>query len=339
MLYTSRYGRRTIDALSDDTLDASLDEMSSEARRLFENRNIVPAHFQAKHTTAVDRLLAIAYDAGLTTLRDLADRAAPIIAAAARIHVEELHQFTSKKSANRAHAARNTCAALISGYVVARGEDPTATVALLPEINTRRGSKGRPLTNDEIILARLMAESAFSWDGRRTIPALQYVMVEAGAWPSETILVTGADLDDIDQPATLAAKGVNQRALDRLVPLDPWEAHHIGREARNSASLYPGAVHAQRIAFTGMSANRSQAASAAVNTSLARFLEDAGITDPTVCASSPLKWRTLKTMKDTGILSAMAASGHTKPETFARWLHLPAKAVRGLPARVLPPGR
>jgi len=338
MLTTPRHGRRTIEAISTDTLSNSIDNLYGQATALLSERELIPAAGLDKHNKYVQRLLNAAADQRLITVADLIGRSTAVIAIACDVEPSALTKFSKPKITNRIHTARNILTALLTAGAAAQGDDPTSAAALIQPVGHRRGGKERPLRDDEIVLARILAEYTYERGGRRAIAALQYTLTEAGAWPSETVLVTGSDLDNIDAPTTLAVKGVNQRAAARHITLDPWSANHIGREARTVATRYPGAIHTDRLAFTGLSGNRSPQASSAVNTGVGRFLEDAGIVDLSVAASSPSKWRVLQVMEKEGVLAAMHASGHTRTITFRTWLGLSDKAVEGLPARIRRPG-
>ena len=112
--------------------------------------------------------------------------------------------------------------------------------------------------------------------------------------------------------------GTGFRAGARELELDPWQARHVATAALAAANAWPHAAEHLPIAYTG----RGDQSSSAINGGVKKFLNDAGITDRTVSASSPTKWRALHIKKQRGVTPAMKVSGHQDAETFARWLFI-----------------
>ena len=112
--------------------------------------------------------------------------------------------------------------------------------------------------------------------------------------------------------------GTGFRAGARELELDPWQARHVATAALAAANAWPHAAEHLPIAYTG----RGDQSSSAIKGGVKKFLNDAGITDRTVSASSPTKWRALHIKKQRGVTPAMKVSGHQDAETFARWLFI-----------------
>ena len=140
---------------------------------------------------------------GITSAADLIHRAVDITAGA--VGLRHLNQPAEAAIREWLHAIRNHLAAIISGAAIQAGLNPESALMSLPGLPSRVGGKSRRANDDEILLMRHFA-ARISACSDPTV-AVQYLLVEAGARPSEATTVKPLHFDDPRHPVALQLPG------------------------------------------------------------------------------------------------------------------------------------
>ncbi len=219
-----------------------------------------------------------------------------------------LTQFRSEKTADKIHAVRNTLAAAVAACAFLIGADADAGIARLARVCVR-GSKARSLTDDEIVLLRIMILRDAKVGGRRTISSARYFMADAGVHPSETTVVTPAmmELNAERQPTSIDVPGVNERVAARTVQLDDFVrcglagivAQHLTRHANADTSP---------LGYSGTYPAGGHYASASASSGLKKLFARAGL-DSNLKPLGLVQWRIEHTLAHKGLDAALQLSG------------------------------
>ncbi len=271
------------------------------------------------------RLAASSQRRGLAAPGVLAQQAGGLIRETSG--VEHLTRFSNGHDSRRVNSARNLLAALVAQLTMSAGEDPTDVLQVLPKVMPENGEKGRAAHDDEILLLRLRALYRLTRTGTAKLPAIQYILVEAGAFPSETTVVTVNDVDFTNaNGATVALPGVGTadiRAARRTVPLPPWAVDPLAAALHD---LYAGSQRGapeQPIAYRGNRAPGGHKASATASSNLARLIREAGLDGRGLTGLSPNRWRLLSEARARGLRAAQAVGGKPKVDGLLTHLHNP----------------
>lgn len=245
------------------------------------------------------RLFDVLRSRGVGTVDEaLADHKSILKAAA---DVKSFSRAMHREDCERLHHVRNTLAALLA-TANAHETTPAAPPTLL-EPPARPGGRLRALTDDEILVMRLATLAYARTGGRHHTPAVSYVLAESGAYPSETTVVTPADLDNPRTPTAADLPGVTKRAAARTVRVPKWGTPilsaaldvHLARSEH---------AHKMPIAYDGRAAAGGNTASASASANLKRLMKNAGLTDSHLAPTSVTRWRVNATLKAEGIQAA-----------------------------------
>lgn len=160
--------------------------------------------------------------------------------------------------------------------------DPTADVHLPP----RGKLAARPLTDDEVTLARI---SAYGHPHRWTpIRAVAWALAEATAVTSELATIRAHDLDNADRPQQVALPGT-RRHDPRTGTLTPWGSAVLARRVHELRAA--GAAPDALLAHTGGTPPAGPKAQAAVCNAITATLKIAGLAaEPDVRPTSVRHW-------------------------------------------------
>lgn len=213
----------------------------------------------------------------------------------------------------RLHRARNVLAAMLATACTAGKPVPAGLYA--PPM--RAGAKGRPATDDEILLMRTMALAYSRTGGRTHNPAVSYVLAEAGARPAETTMVRPCDFDKPRTPASVHLPGMKKGVYARDVIVPAWgrpvlalalEAHFGRGEPRH--------MHRHPLAYDGKHEPGRAKASASVTGNLKRLMRNAGIPADRLTATSITRWRIEKVATRDGLDAAHRLLGDRDYQTI-----------------------
>lgn len=144
--------------------------------------------------------------------------------------------------------------------------DPTLDLVLPP-----RGSRvARPLTDDEVVMCRVMAQS-----GQRTGPSVRcaaWALGEATAVSSEITQIKVSDLDDPRRPLLVRLPGT-RRHDPRVASLTSWGSKVLAERAASLTTVGPDAL----LAYGGAAPPGGAKAQASVSNALRAVLDLAGL--------------------------------------------------------------
>jgi integrase len=257
----------------------------------------------------LDEVLAAARRRRLGTTADLRAEASKIIADVTGIAA--ITAFASVGAANSLHRVRNTIAALLFAVEALHGDHhkrPYDLIEGLPKVAPRHGSKRRPLTDDEVLLARSSSvHTLHARVGRYARVATQYALAECGAHPVETTTVRPVDFDSVTAPQTVLLSGDGSRSSRREVRLTPFAARLLAESLDRHLAAGTNAA-TWRLCFQG----EPSSASASASGNLKKFTKKVGINQPALEASAVTRWRIHKEVKDRGGVAALRLLGKVK---------------------------
>jgi len=260
--------------------------------------------------------------------------------------LKSLTKFTNHRTSREANALRNTLAALLVQIAIHRGQSPVSVTGQLPTMMPENGESGRAAHDDEILLLRIVALYRLTKSGQAKIPGISYVLVESGAFPSETTVVT---LDDIQQQATTALSvdlpGVGTadiRAKSRTVMIPGWAAKPLGQALRDLTTGKRQKLPTEPIAYGGNHEPGGHDASATASGNAARLIKQAGLAGRGLTGLSPNRWRAHHVLKTEGLARAQKFAGKPTVDGLLTHLHNPeslkeaqaSDRVRGNKARL-----
>ena len=252
-------------------------------------------------------IVAAAEDLGVPDLAGLVERAQEIVEEVTGLSAADRGQFLKSPRVLEVQRVRNTLAALVASVAVAAEQDARPILAALPKLQAPQGGRTRILTGEEILLLRLHT-LGLARHRRGHGPASQYMLVEAGARPSETTAVRPADFDNLHDPAAVALSGMRGYAKPRTVSLPAWcrpvmqqiMTAHLAQHETAATSL---------LAYHGTHPAGSHEASASASGNLSRAMRHAGIVHQPE-ATSILRWRIAHTEDTEGTNAAAVRSGY-----------------------------
>lgn len=231
--------------------------------------------------------------------------------------VTALTRFKGPKEADTVHSTRNLLAAPLAGALLALDDDPSWLLTRLPTLMPR-GSHGRALRDDEVLLIRLVGNHACTLGGRHWKAAIGLSIIDAGAAISEAAAVTAHDITPIDRPETVTVPGVHRQTSRRTLPLSAW--------SQNLLTQALEALHRERdeliptpLAFHGSGEN-ANSASASMSGTIARRYAAAGLTDPSISAGAYPKWRLHDVHQRAGLEAAQKVLGSRSADAVLRRL-------------------
>ena len=290
------------------------------------------------------QLIEAAKDLGVSNPQKMAERSSQVLRHVTGL--QSLTKFTNHRTSREANALRNTLAALLVQIAIHRGQSPVSVAGQLPTMMPENGESGRAAHDDEILLLRIMALHRLTKSGQAKIPGIAYILVESGAFPSETTVVT---LDHIQQQANSALSvdlpGVGTadiRAKSRTVMIPEWAAKPLGQALRELSTGKRQMLPTEPIAYGGNHEPGGHDASATASGNAARLIKQAGLAGRGLTGLSPNRWRALHVLKTEGLTRAQEFAGKPTKDGLLIHLHNPeslkmAKAsdrVRGNKARL-----
>lgn len=290
-----------------------------------------------------DRLATSSERRGIANLGDLGQHAEALVRDTSG--VEHLTRFTNAQESRKTNSSRNLLVALIVHMAMAAGKDPKKALQGLPKVMAENGESGRAAHDDEILLLRLRALHRLTRTGTAKLPAIQYILVEAGAFPSETTVVTMSDFD-LTSPdeATVTLPGVGTadiRAARRTVALPRWAVDPLTAALHDLDTRSHGGTPEQPVAYRGTRAPGGHKASATASGNLARLIREAGLDGRGLTGLSPNRWRLMLEARSNGLRAAQAVGGKHKVDGLLTHLHnpdldleRPKERVRGNIARL-----
>lgn len=207
----------------------------------------------------------------------------------------------------RAHRMRNMLIALRSAALVLRARKDRHRLATdtitagLPDLPPLEDRKSRPVTDDEILLARLSMEFEIL-EGGNPRPLLAYLVAESGGRSAESVRLTTDDLPNRTDPTQITSPRVWSENTRTIV---------FTTYARDTL---PVLLHQLRegdqpLTYTGAQPT-TPAACAALDGVLSRLLRRAGVTDVDVTPKSLSLWRVQHHLvNDTDITEARRIHG------------------------------
>jgi hypothetical protein len=241
--------------------------------------------------------------------------------------LEKLHQFTDSETSRVANFNRNILAALIAQFSINNNQAPKNALGQLPTMMPENGEPGRAAHDDEILLLRICALHRLQRKGTAKIPAIRYILVEAGAYPSETTVVTRDNFDFSNPHAptvTLPGVGTNDiRAKKRKVNLPSWASEDLEDAIHELLARSITINHNQPIAYTGLHIPGGHSASAAASSNIGRFCEESGLGKRGLTALSPNRWQLTKVLQTQGFAAAQTLGGKPHIDNLMNHLHNP----------------
>lgn len=194
----------------------------------------------------------------------------------------------------RIHHVHNAVVSLRSATVLTRTRTRKERVTDdslaygLPTLPCLEDRKGRPLTDEEILLARLLVEIDHA-EGALPRPLVAYLIGECGIRPMESAILETSHLDDPASPSKVNGIPGVWEFGERTVKLTDYAAATLPRLL---AQLRAGN---QPLTYTG-SAPRDPKAHASLSDVIKRHLRRAGVVDSEVTAKSLNLWRVQHTL-------------------------------------------
>lgn len=313
------------DGTTADLTELSLDEALDTLTEMSNHNHLVPKKHRRQLKQSVTKIRNAAHHRDILTLRGAIDSSALLIATAAGVEPGTLTQFTSDKSADEIHQVRNTLAAVCAATAYAHQMDPDDLIGRLQEVCIR-GQKGRSLTDDEILLLRLIVCRDIQVGGGRSISAIRYLLIDSGLLPSESTVVAHQDFEfkadgSLGQmrPTSINAPGVRSRARARSVRLDPFARASLTPMLAEHLARHQHATTAP-VGYTGTRPAGGHCASASASTSLARLMKRARL-DANLKPLGITQWRIQKTFNKHGLEEALRLSGKASDKTLGELIN------------------
>lgn len=214
-----------------------------------------------------------------------------VTAADCEAFIEAPGRSGARVSVSTSRFRRTTLRALFKILRVHGYDAPDLTLDL--DLPPRPNRTARPLSDDEVVFCRTVAQTPRARDRRR--PAA-WALAEAGAVTSEQAMVAMGDLDDPRCPSTVALPGT-RRARPRVVSLTEWGSRVVALRIAELDSPRADTL----LVYGGSRPADSAAAQAATCNLVGNVLRDAGLaTDPRVRPASVRHWRAAAVFKATG---------------------------------------
>jgi hypothetical protein len=204
---------------------------------------------------------------------------------------------TAVRERRRIHHTHDALVSLRSATVLTRSRTRKERVTDdslahgLPALPCLEDRKGRPLTDEEVLLARLLVQIDLA-EGALPRPLIGYLLGESGVRPLESTSLDTTDLDDRALPTTVTAPGVWNFGR-RTVKL-------TGYAAATMPLLLPQLRRGdQPLSYDGAAPGHPKA-HASLSDVIKRHLRRAGVTDPEITAKSLNLWRVHHVLVGTG---------------------------------------
>lgn len=281
----------------------------AEFRTLDARSDLVPAPARP----AVEVLLNQIAAAGLANAAQLVADQTHLLQILTGVDRAAVRSHQPTEVAERLHTSRNVIIAVAAVAAASVGADPAGVYDNSVTLLRRTMSPRRPLTDDEVLLARV-AVRLHSIADPRSATAGVYSLVEAGMVPGETTLVTLSDFSDCDGhevSSHVLAPG-NGHLASRFLPLDSYTRHVLGRLV-NAATLAQVDA-AKPLLYTPRDAKNlpgSPVATASAQGVLDRLLKSVGLFQDDTTASSIYLWRVQSTYLAAGVDAALEISGRS----------------------------
>jgi hypothetical protein len=272
------------------------------------------------------RLIESAADLGISHPQEMAERSTEVLRHVTSL--KSLTKFTDHRTSREVNAIRNTLAALLAQIAIHRGQSPLSITGQLPTMMPESGEPGRAAHDDEILLLRIMALYRLSKSGQAKIPGIAYVLTEAGAFPSETTVVTLDDLNlkgnvvlAVDVPGVGTA---DIRAKARTLTIPAWAAKPLRQALSELQSGKRQLLPTEPIAYGGRHQPGGHDASASASSNATRLIRQAGLAGRGLTGLSPNRWRALHVLKTEGLTRAQKFAGKPTVDGLLIHLHNPA---------------
>jgi hypothetical protein len=292
-------------AIPDVLSHVSLADTLVELDRLDRHRHLIPTAARGPLRDLAEEVVAKGEFIGLTNAVELVSKQALLLKALTG--VEHLNQFHNTAVADELHRYRNT---MLTLALVAAGSihgNPTGLYQRMIKLQPRTHALRRPLTDDEILLARV-AVHLVSRDEPTSVTAAVYTLVETGFTPGETTMFSLDDVDDYEMPELVVAAGNGQLA-SRFLPVDTYGRVVLGRFTE--AAYKKGQPTSKSATYAGRKhAPGSSAATASAQGIIDRFLKELGLFNVDVSATSLRLWRIAATLAETDTATAQERAGY-----------------------------
>lgn len=283
------------------TLITKLDLYPGKTKKLFKTYAKIAA-WSTEH--GIDRLADLVDDTAAQLITEVAGVPTlfpqpAITGSGARVGQGALNQAmaAAARERRRLHYVHNALVSLRSATVLTRTRTRKQRVvedslALgLPHLPSLEDRKGRPLTDEEILLGRFLVEIDRA-EMALPRPLIGYLLGECAVRPIESTALGTNDLDNRNAPTKVTAPGVWQFG-PRTVKLTGYTA------ATMPLLLTQLRSGDQPLSYDG-AAPGSNASHASLSDVLKRHLRRAGVVDPEVTAKSLNLWRVERTLRRTG---------------------------------------
>lgn len=239
-----------------------------------------------------------------------------------------LQQFTGAQESRRANADRNILTALVTQIAINNGANLSDITEKMPTMMPENGEKGRAAHEDEILLCRITALNRLTRKRSAKIPGIQYILVEAGALPSETTVITWNDFTASDDGGlTVSLPGVGTAdtwATSRTILIPPWAAAPLENALRELLHGRDGIAPTEPIAYRGQHVPGGHKASASASGNISRIMTDSGLAGRGLTGASPNRWRLLHELRTNGFQAAQTLAGKPTPDALLTHLQNPA---------------
>lgn len=312
--------------LSSFSIEEAIEVFEATASR----HGLIPDAFRTDLDQTLTDLIHATTRLGLGTAGDLVSSQAEVIRHLTGVRF--LSEYQPTAMADQLHRYRNVIAAVAATTALSFGGKAEAVYTLMPNLKRRTTHLGRPLTYDEILLARVEAlrDSLRSATSKR---AVAYALTDAGMAPVETTQIGAAHLGpDLDRPELAEAPG-NQHLGGRLLALDSFSSQILARRLEHGGDPSSETPINYKATKTHEDA---YAAGASVSSMLSRLLKDINIANHDVIPSSITLWRVATVLEADGDVAAWRVSGRsTIPQMLSSLGITPEQRARQLTPRVV----
>lgn len=239
-----------------------------------------------------------------------------------------LHQFTGARESREANAHRNVLTALVAQMAINSGGNRARIIEKMPTMMPENGGRGRAAHDDEILLCRITTLDRLARKGSAKIPAIQYILVESAALPSETTVVTWDDFNPTDGgKLTVSLPGVGTAdtwAISRTVPIPSWAAAPLTNAIQELLHGKHEILPTEPIAYRGQHVPGGHKASASASGNIKRIMTASGLAARGLTGASPNRWRLLRELRTHGFKAAQTLAGKPTPDALLTHLQNPA---------------
>src|SRR6478752_536652 len=210
------------------------------------------------------------------------------------------------------HALRNVIVATTAAASAASRCYPDAAFHHALKLRPRTAHAMRPFTDDEILLLRVHAALT---SRRRAVaePANVYALTDGGLTPGQTTSISLSSFNDAEVPTQVRIPGHRKGTRTRHMLFDEFNTLVLGRRTR--AAVAAGMTDAEPLTYRPRKNLPGTAdAAASAQRILDRVIEETGLRQPDITASSITRWRILTIYNHAGSRAATQAYGRKSPD-------------------------